>query len=483
MFCKNCGTQIDDNAAFCLSCGAPTKKQETPASPVAETPVKPSANNNSTIYAGEIEEPGIAVEQPVPQPVQQPAPQPIQQSAPQPAPQPYTPQYSQPVQQSAPQPAPQYSQPMQQPVNNAQMYGQPMQQPMMQTPPVSNNPAPKKGKGALIAILVAILVIALGAGGFCAYWFTRPIYKVNKAIEASDISTVASLYSKLSDKDKTSVEDKMLDICKDAAKSYKKGEIEYSELDETLDTLEPVLNGNKDYDKIVESSKAIKDSRSAFEDAEKAFENEEYEEAIELYSNVIEEDADNYENAQARIEECNELLIPDIVGTWVNVQDIGPDAFEEVGYSTQFSIPVEVTYEFYDDGTGYLSLVVPNESEMYDDMLDAIVEEWYDDFADEGYSRYQLDDAIGELYYGWSLRDYIEYETELPYNEYQYDYYYEYFSYEVDSEGVHLTPEYGDPYDGVIEDNSITFDNFTSTNWIYSEVDLDTPATFDKVEE
>lgn len=43
MFCSKCGTQLDDAAAFCASCGAPTGNNAPAAQSAPEAPVAPAA--------------------------------------------------------------------------------------------------------------------------------------------------------------------------------------------------------------------------------------------------------------------------------------------------------------------------------------------------------------------------------------------------------------------------------------------------------
>lgn len=42
MFCKNCGNQIPDNAAFCGSCGTKVEAQAAPQQPAYEAPQQPA---------------------------------------------------------------------------------------------------------------------------------------------------------------------------------------------------------------------------------------------------------------------------------------------------------------------------------------------------------------------------------------------------------------------------------------------------------
>ena len=46
-YCKNCGTQNADSAAFCTNCGKPMEKPVPPA--ISPTPSSPSASNKSVI--------------------------------------------------------------------------------------------------------------------------------------------------------------------------------------------------------------------------------------------------------------------------------------------------------------------------------------------------------------------------------------------------------------------------------------------------
>ena len=79
MFCKNCGQEIAEGNAFCMSCGAPVEQQAAaqPAAQPAQQYVDPQPVAQP---AQQYVDP-----QPIAQPVQQYAPQPAQQYAPQPA--------------------------------------------------------------------------------------------------------------------------------------------------------------------------------------------------------------------------------------------------------------------------------------------------------------------------------------------------------------------------------------------------------------
>lgn len=48
-YCKNCGTQNADTAAFCTNCGTPIAKPVPPAPIPSQTPPPPGASNKSII--------------------------------------------------------------------------------------------------------------------------------------------------------------------------------------------------------------------------------------------------------------------------------------------------------------------------------------------------------------------------------------------------------------------------------------------------
>ena len=74
MFCSNCGNQIDENAKFCINCGA-----------AQNTPVVPSVQDNPQPVEVQETAPvqeSAPVQQPVQAPVQQPIQAPVQETAP-----------------------------------------------------------------------------------------------------------------------------------------------------------------------------------------------------------------------------------------------------------------------------------------------------------------------------------------------------------------------------------------------------------------
>ena len=144
MFCTKCGSQLEDGAKFCTNCGAQTRFAQVPkpdappqAAPVVAAPAQPQQ----------------------PQQWQQPA----QPQQPQ--------QWQQPAQPQQPQQRQQQWQQIQQQWQQQHSTRQQPAPQQWQQPPtraaVPAQPKKKKGKGGLIAgIVAAVLAVTVGVGGF-----------------------------------------------------------------------------------------------------------------------------------------------------------------------------------------------------------------------------------------------------------------------------------------------------------------------------
>ena len=162
MFCKNCGSEVNPEHRFCMSCGAKLEpmmsvQPEQPVAPVQQSvvPEQPAASTQSVVETEnssakaaqslELEELETPVQQSVP-PVQPETP--VQQSVP-------------PVQPEAPaqQPVPpvQSESPTQQPVPPVQQEA-PVQQQTQQPK--------KKAKWPIIVVIVVLILALLGVGGY-----------------------------------------------------------------------------------------------------------------------------------------------------------------------------------------------------------------------------------------------------------------------------------------------------------------------------
>ena len=172
MFCTKCGSRLEDGAKFCTSCGAPTRFAQIPAPGAAEA-VPPAPAAPAAPAAPVNAQPGAPQAPSWSAPAAQTPPQP---TAPQQWQQPQRPQQQpwqqQPQQWQQPQQNWQQQQAQQQ-VRQPQQWQQPQQQ-WQQPAPGGAYAAPKKsGKGVVIGIIAAVLVVAVGVGGFVWPGFFR----------------------------------------------------------------------------------------------------------------------------------------------------------------------------------------------------------------------------------------------------------------------------------------------------------------------
>ena len=171
MFCKNCGFQLPDNAAFCGNCGT---KQDVPAAPVA--PVAPAAP---------VAQP--AFEQPVQPVMEQPAfTQPVQPMA--------QPAFEQPAQEEIKKPAPQSG-----PILASQYPGP--KDPVNAQPGTPNTK--KKGKAGIIIAIISIVVVLLAAAAvlyFVVFKSSKKDYEkvVDTFYNSMNEMNINKLYSTLS---------------------------------------------------------------------------------------------------------------------------------------------------------------------------------------------------------------------------------------------------------------------------------------------
>ena len=246
MYCKNCGTQIPDDALFCPACG--TKTANFPQEPAVEAPapaeVKPEAEIPAAVSAAAV--PSIETEldsildregtqEAAPEAVQpgEAQPEPVQPEEAQPAeaqPEPVQPKEAQPeplqpdaVQPAEVQPEPVQPQPAQEAAPGVQSAPQP--EPVRSAPqntgyiPASEQARPEttyqssynqgvtpvrvqKKKKPWVAVIIILLVLAIG--GYFAYPVISNQLNYNKAVKyynSGDYAQALPLFEELADKE------------------------------------------------------------------------------------------------------------------------------------------------------------------------------------------------------------------------------------------------------------------------------------------
>lgn len=401
MFCQNCGTQIPDGAKFCEGCGQPIQ-------------------------------PTKQVNQPVPQGGQSipPMQQGVQTAQ----------QNGQPMQQVA-QATQQNVQPMQQGGSMIQQGGQPMRQmpyqgqpgqPYMQ-PAQMNYQQPgqmkKKGNGAVIGIIAAVIAVLIIGGAAAGYYVIKllPVKKINAAVEAKDFNEVNELYDKVSDKEvKADVSAAMVKYADEIRDQYISEDISYDDAMKEYDVLKTkVLTDDKQLKSDTEEIGKYAESRGFYNKAAEQLNSKYYPDAIENFSKVIEEDSAYYKKAKKGIEECDKGITDMLIGKWSFDYDLAQVFEEELGELGEeldiSGLKMNITFvlEFGEDG--YLNMEIDRKSfDAYmNSIIDMVVKNIEDKVLAQGvtkeeYGQYMMEE-FGTDDFGKLLRQ--ELDGDDLYNE------------------------------------------------------------------
>ena len=333
---------------------------------------------------------------------------------------------------------------------------------------------PKKGNGLAIAV-IAVVVLLIAAGGFAFYWFTRPIYKVNKAIESGDYKTAAEYFMEISEEDKEVVTEQFLSYCEDKKDEFVDEDIEYDEFMDEMDVFEDILDDEDEYAKNIEYAGKLNASRVAWKDAQKAYDSEDYLKAYSLCDNVIEEDK-NYSKAQDLRMECQNLMI---VGEWIAEADLTDALAAQIGMdSSEISFAMKIIYEFDSDGNAVLKTDMDYMKEQLNNIMDVVIEKTINDYCESYGVTVEDMNELFENFYGMSFNDYIKENMNMDdlvsgmnrNDEYKYS---------IDGNSIVLTDVGGKTITDrltIMEDGTISLDSDDAT--VYEELRVELPLTF-----
>jgi len=343
----------------------------------------------------------------------------------------------------------------------------------------------KPSKKPLFIALGAVAALVLAICGI-VFWLNRPINKVNKAIENNDIKTVNEYYDKLSDTDKSTVEEKMLEYGVNLCDAYIDNTKEYSDIKSYINELSKgVLKDNTRFaEKIVEVENLNK-SRESFEAANKAFDEEDYEKALALYGEVIENDS-NYDTALDKIEKCEAKIAPSVVGKWQTTIDLGDVMLAEVGLTSseqEFSFPIVLIYEFKEDGTGIVSMDENGVKEHMEEFVNIAVDEVIKQYKlIYGMTEEDIDKEFKE-FYGVGFREYMAQMLEEEDSLDNLEQFNEEFTYVLEEDRVAIdSKESGIIYLDIVDDTLQLKDLDYEEYAAYTQLGIELPLVFNKSE-
>lgn len=411
MICSKCGKEIADGSKFCGFCGASTMPAApvNPAAPIPEaTPVAP------VMPAPAAPVPEAVPVAPVPETPVSPAPEaapvtPVAEApaaAPVPEATPAAPVMPTPV-------APVSAATPVTPVNPTPVA--PAFQAQTPVAPAQAAPAPaakqpkKKGKGGLIAGIIAAVVVLIG-GGLVAFFlfFGNPTGKIEKALGEGDVAQVVELYNKLkSDKDKDKADELILAYTQDIEEQFMNEEIDYDKASSELGELAKALADNKTLSKRIARVEEINSSREEYKIAEDMVASgkwKDYINAIEHYEAVSSDDEKYYDKAQDAIQDCKEQYKKAAIEEAESLVDAGD-------YDGALALLDEAYYVYYDyefSEKSYEILAAQSDAliqECVDDAHTAIAEGRYGD------ARKIVKEAMDEYGYDYRLQDVL---SQIP---------------------------------------------------------------------
>lgn len=267
----------------------------------------------------------------------------------------------------------------------------------------------KKGNGLAIAV-IAIIVLLIAAGGFAFYWFTRPIYKVNHAIEAGDYKTATEYFGEISEEDKEVVTEQFLSYCEDKKTEYVDEDIEYDEFVDEMELFEDILEDEDDYQDYIQYAAKLNASREAWKDAQKAYDNADYFKAYAACAEVIEEDK-NYPKALDMREECQNLMV---IGEWVAEADLSTALAEQVGVDpSEISFAMKIIYIFDEYGKAILKTDTDHMREQMSGVMDVVIDKTISAYCESYGVTVEEMDEVFENFYGMSFSDYVKENMSL----------------------------------------------------------------------
>lgn len=260
-----------------------------------------------------------------------------------------------------------------------------------------------------ILIAVGGVVVVLAAF-FLNFWFTRPIYRFNKAIEGGDYVKAAELLDQVGQDNYDGAVQKIVLKLAEISDEYVSEKTSYEDAMERISVFDNTSFAyNETYALVKEGISKQKKSKEAWRDGKSAYENKDYISAVEELKNVILTDS-NYNEAQVYIEECNDEIMKSFTGTWYCDIDLGKGELRTANldqYGEDVPLPMTLKMDFTDNGKMLMSLESDTFAEDFERYLENLISVSLKALAAKnGISEKEASHGI-EVALGKSLHDYI----------------------------------------------------------------------------
>lgn len=331
----------------------------------------------------------------------------------------------------------------------------------------------------VITVLAVVLVLAGAAAG---YWFTRPIYRAQKAMEEKNLVKVSEYYSKLKDEEKGIISHDVLLYAGELLDSYVEQDSDYDDVMDELENIsDEMISDESGFQNIFDGMEMYKESRDSWEKANKYFEKEEYDKALEEYSKVVKGDYP-YDDAQDRIEECRENMVSKFVGKWICKLEVGEGMLAAEGldeYGEDVLIPVTFIMEVSEDKTATLSIDVEEFMDGFNKYVDNLIEISVKKLAIEnGLSESEVNRVIKKST-GMSFREYVNTAMNLDDMGKQISEAKDEYTYEIGKDKLVFTNTEGEKMEVKVGNDVLMIDDLdASTKRDYDKLGVKLPLEF-----
>ncbi len=323
MYCSNCGKKLGDEDRFCDSCGTPVyeeasgdpESRETVREAVSDPEEKPELDEENTVVLEKVPEPAASGERDGDSSGQEPGEGPALSDLEKKIMKNMEdelilemPEAAGPASYGNGQVPPSFAQDGREQAGAGVQppYGRfPYEQSSFEQPPCGQEAGgkPSKKKKALIITLSCIAVALAAAVAVLVFLLLSPENKLKQCVEDRDWPAACALYEERF-RDNEKKQEKADEILRDAVDALKEefaaGTMDYSTVKRHLKGIEDFWD-DPHVEDALEFVRELGDSREAFEEAEQCMGQEEYEDAIRLYGEVAESDA-NYQAAMEKLE-------------------------------------------------------------------------------------------------------------------------------------------------------------------------------------
>lgn len=327
-----------------------------------------------------------------------------------------------------------------------------------------------------VAVVLGLWIIVAGI------YFSRPVYRLERALKKGDALKAAEIHAGLSGDDYSVTSDMIYEYCNGVISFYGEGGFSYEEASEKVTALIDCV----DYDRkqrLRSDLIRLENSNISWENGSEYYDKGEFANAAKEYENVSYQDY-HYDEAQEKLKNCYDVLYKEYVGEWVCRTEMGEGVLEKNGlddYGEDYIFHLELKLSLSEDKVA----IAGGDYEKYAEDYKKYVESMVDVsrkrmIAEHGISEEDIDNIFIEQY-GMSYEEFFiksTYEVFDPEEELVDEKY----AVKMQKDELVFYNENGEVMRGTIEGENIVFRFDKGTNNQFMVFGVDVPLVFSREE-